>query len=64
MKDILIMEKCICCNANLTLMESCRGEDKDDEVLTNSYLVTRCLQCEAHEVKEVARLNDNQSDLQ
>lgn len=61
MEDILLEKKCKKCGANITLMTSCRG--KDDEVLTNSYLVERCLNCGQHPITEIARLDANQTDL-
>lgn len=46
MKYIKLYKQCAECGSNITLMTSCRG--KDDEVLTNNYLVERYLSCGLH----------------
>ena len=61
MEDIKLLELCKHCKKPLTLMASCRG--KDDEILTNSYLVIRCLSCGQHPLEEIARLDANQTKL-
>ncbi len=59
MKDILLLKKCKECNSNITLMESCRGYDKN----LDTYLVERCLKCGQYPVTEIAKLAEDQSGL-
>ena len=50
MKDIILLEKCVKCGGNLTLMESQRHPEG------TLWAVKRCLNCGGHPVEEVARL--------
>lgn len=61
MKDQLLFRVCKFCNESLTLRSSCRG--KDDEILTNSYLVEYCSFCGQHPITEIARLDKDQTEL-
>jgi len=64
MEDIKIWKLCEECAKPLTLMASCRGEE--DEIpgkLFNDYLVIRCLNCGQHPVKEIVRLDQDQTGL-
>jgi hypothetical protein len=61
MEDQLLFEVCKFCRKVLSLRESCRG--KDDEVLTNSYIVKYCSFCGQHPTTEIARLDSDQSRL-
>lgn len=61
MEDQLLFRVCEFCKESLSLRESCRG--KDDEILTNSYLVEYCSFCGQHPIKEIARLDSNQTKL-
>lgn len=61
MEDILLEKKCEKCGSNITLMASCRmSKDKNE----GEYLVERCLSCGQHPITEVAKLDDDQSDLE
>ena len=51
--DMTIVERCLICNVNLTLMESCRNDGETGQKL---FLVKRCLNCGDHPVEEVIEL--------
>jgi len=59
MEDIKIFRLCKECAKPLTIMESCRGDNKTE----TSYIVIRCLNCGQHNVEEIARLDKDQTKL-
>lgn len=62
MEDLLLAKKCKECGSNITLLSSCRCDN--DNILTNNYLIERCLNCGLHPIVEIARLDADQSNLE